>query len=152
VVFAVFYGLIFINYIDIAVVQSVSGYHLWLVLMYFLPFLSLSMFNLKNWKLTLGLGLVASLMNDVFCGAIKTLFVTPVDLNRYYSLWLIPQNTVLFNLNLGFITIPVMSWMMAVSIYARIPAAILLLRSWKNHAKTTLKTDFAVSKPDSLPL
>jgi hypothetical protein len=55
VVFAVLYGVVFINYIDIASSGLNYAYHLWLVLMYFLPFVGFSMLNLKNWKLTLSL-------------------------------------------------------------------------------------------------
>lgn len=135
IVFSVLYGLIFINYIDIVLPGgATSGYHLWLVLMYFLPFAGFSLLNLKNWKLTVGLGLIASLMNDVFYGLTKYLIGIPYDLTRYYSLWLIPQNTILFNLNLGFTVLPVYSWMMALSIYARIIPVVLLLWSWKKQA------------------
>ncbi len=131
VVFAVLYGLVFINYIDIASSGLNYGYHLWLVLMYFLPFVGFSMLNLKNWKLTLGLGLITSLMNDVFYGSMKYIVGMPYDLTRYYNLWLIPQNTLLFKLNLGFTILPVFSWMMALSIYLRSAFVIGLLWSWK---------------------
>ncbi len=136
IIFSVFYGLVFINYIDIITAGgAIYGYHLWLVLMYFLPFAGFSMLDLKNWKLTVGLGLLASLMNDVFYGLTKYLIGIPYDLTHYYSNWLIPQNTLLFNLNLGFTVLPVYSWMMALSIYARIIPIVLLLYSWKKHAK-----------------
>jgi len=131
-VFAVVYGLVFINYIDVVTPGgNIGGYHLWLVLMYFLPFAVLSVVDIKNWKLTLGLGLVASVMNDVFYGLIRNLMGQPYDLTRYYSLWLIPQSTKLFSLNLGFITIPVLSWMMAASIYIRFGAVFMLLDGHK---------------------
>ena len=135
VAFAVVYGLVFINYIDIASSGANSGYHMWLVFMYFLPFVGFSMLNLKNWNLTLGLGLTASLMNDVFYGGAKFLFGMPLDVNWYYSQWLIPQGTLLFNLNLGFTMVPVYSWMMALSIYLRIAVVAALLWSWK-HAQS----------------
>jgi hypothetical protein len=131
-VFAVIYGLIFINFIDIITPGgNISGYHLWLVLMYFLPFAALSIFDIKNWKLTIGLGLVVSLMNDVFYGAVSCLMGRPINLSNYYSLWLIPQNSTLFNLNLGFTIINVQSWMMASAIYLRLASAFLLLGGWK---------------------
>jgi len=136
IIFSVFYGLVFINYIDIITAGgAIYGYHLWLVLMYFLPFAVFSMLDLKNWKLTISLGLLASLMNDVFYGLTKYMIGIPYDLTRYYSNWLIPQNTLLFNLNLGFAVLPVYSWMMALSIYARIIPIVLLLYSWKKQAK-----------------
>ena len=138
IVFAVLYGLVFINYIDDIASSGVNyGYHLWLVLMYFLPFVGFSMLNLKNWKLTVGLGLIASLMNDVFYGSMKVLVGIPCDLNRYYNLWLIPQNTLLFKLNLGYTVLPVFSWMMALSIYIRIGFVVGLLWNWK---LTTVKS------------
>jgi hypothetical protein len=119
--FSVFYGLIFLNYIDIITPGGAfGGYHLWLTFMYFFPFIALTLSFPKNWQLTFGLGLVASLMNDVFYGLIKNFIDGPYDLTRYYTLWLIPGNATLFELNLGFTVIPVLSWMMALSIYGRI--------------------------------
>jgi hypothetical protein len=108
---------------------------MWLVVMYFLPFVGFSIISLKNWSLTVGAGLTASLMNDVFYGFSKYLIGIPYDLTRYYSLWLIPQNTLLFNLNLGFTVLPVYSWLMALSIYSRIIITVVLFWSWKNKAK-----------------
>lgn len=131
--FSIVYGVVFINYIDIASPVPSNGYHLWLVIMYFLPFVGFTLLNPRNWELTLGLGLVASLMNDVFYGAIKYLSGLPLSMgiNDYYSLWLIPQNHLLFTLNLGFGVIPVFSWMMALSIYLRIAVVVALLWYWK---------------------
>jgi hypothetical protein len=131
--FAVIYGLVFINYIDIITSGSgIGGYHLWLTLMYFVPFAILSVIDIKNFKLTIGLGLTASLMNDIFYGVVRNFMGAHYDLGHYYSLWLIPQSTKLFNLNLGFTVIEVQSWMMALSIYLRIVAVSLLFYySWK---------------------
>ncbi|MCW4030237.1 MAG: hypothetical protein NWE92_11395 [Candidatus Bathyarchaeota archaeon] len=130
--FSVVYGVVFINYIDIASPVPSNGYHLWLVIMYFLPFVGFTLLNPRNWELTLGLGLVASLMNDVFYGALKYLAGSlSIGVNTYYSLWLVPQNTLLFTLNLGFTTVSVFSWMMALSIYLRIAVVVLLLWHWK---------------------
>jgi hypothetical protein len=139
VVFAVLYGLVFINYIDIASSGLNYGYHLWLVLMYFLPFVGFSMLNLKNWQLTIGLGLIASLMNDVFYWLAKYAIGIPTDLSHYYHLWLIPSNTYLFNLNLGFTVITVTSWMMALSIYLRIAVVAGLLWNWKIQYRNSLR-------------
>lgn len=131
IVFAVIYGLVFINYIDIiSPGGSEYGYHLWLTLMYFLPFIGLSISDLENWKLTLALGLIASLMNDVFYLLVMYFMGIHVNLFSKYSLWLVPQNIVLFHLNLGFAVIPVASWMMAFSIYARIAITFVTLKRW----------------------
>jgi hypothetical protein len=129
--------LVFINYIDLITNgSSQGGYHLWLVFMYFLPFVGFSFLNIKNWQLTLGLGLTASLMNDVFYGHMKLLLGLPVNLQYYYSNWLIPQGTVLFHFNLGFGVIPVYSWMMATTIYLRIALVVALFWLWRRHART----------------
>ena len=71
-------------------------------------------------------------MNDVFYGGIKYLFGMPLNINWYYSNWLIPQDTHLFDLNLGFTILPVYSWMMALSIYLRIAIIAVLLWHWKH--------------------
>ena len=131
ITFAILYGLIFINYIDVITNGSTrDGYHLWLVLMYFLPFAILSVINIKNWKITIGLGLLVSLMNDLFYGLVSNILGNPYNLGTYFDNWLIPSNTFLFNLNLGFAVIPVQSWTMATSIYARLTAVFLLLGGW----------------------
>jgi hypothetical protein len=136
--FAVVYGLVFINYIDLITNGSgQGGYHLWLVFMYFLPFVGVSFLNWKNWQLTLGLGLTASLMNDVFYGPIGVVFDgSSLNLNWYYSNWLIPQGTIRFHFNLGFANLPVYSWMMAASIYGIIAVVVVLLWLWKRQART----------------
>jgi hypothetical protein len=131
IIFAVLYGLIFINYIDVLTPGgNESGYHLWLVFMYFFPFAGFSISNIKNWRLTLGLGFIASLMNDVFYGSVSYLMHTTINLSSYYYQWLIPQKTALFQMNLGFVTFSVQSWMMSASIYLRIATVCLLLKGW----------------------
>jgi hypothetical protein len=131
VFFAILYGLVFINYIDIIVPGGdVYGYHFWLVLMYFLPFVGFLISDLRNWRLMLGLGFIVSLMNDVFYHLIRYLVGFNVNLSEYYSLWLIPQNATLFQLNLGFVNIPVQSWMMAASIYLRFAVVFIVLKDW----------------------
>jgi CheY-like chemotaxis protein len=101
IVFAVVYGFIFINYIDV-ISGGYEGYHLWLVIMYFFPFATLSMLFPRNLQLTIGLGLLVSLMNDVFYGVVRNMMGFPFDLTWYYHNWLIPGSTTLFQLNLGF--------------------------------------------------
>jgi hypothetical protein len=135
IIFSVLYGFIFVNYIDEVTIGSVySGYHVWLFFLYFFPFMILTLVFPKNWGLTVGLGLIASLMNDVFYGFMRYLMGLPVDLTRYYTLWLIPSSGKLFSLNLGFTDLPVYSWMMALSIYGRIVIVFFLLMAWKSQA------------------
>jgi hypothetical protein len=127
--FATLYGLIFINYIDITI-NPASSYHIWLSVMYFFPFILLTLIFPRNWALTIGLGLYVSLMNDIFYGAVKFAVGIPYDLGRYYSLWLIPNWRVLFTANLGFAMVEIYSWMMAFSIYIRIFLVYVLLHYW----------------------
>ncbi len=133
IVLSILYGLIFINYIDI--LFSGYGYHIWLTVMYFFPFIALFITFPKNWQLVVGLGLISSLMNDLFYGTVKYAIGMSVDLSKYFSLWLIPQGDLLFSLNLGFTVLPVYSWMMALSIYARIILVVGLLWIWRRHAR-----------------
>jgi hypothetical protein len=56
------------------------------------------------------------------------------NLSQYFSLWLIPSGTVLFDLNLGFGVVHIYSWMMAASIYGRIAIICILIRAWKIRA------------------
>ena len=133
ILLAVIYGLFFINYIDLF--YSGHGYHLWLMAMYFFPFLALTILTFRrNIRLALALGLIASLMNDLFYYPVGYLFGVHSDLARYYTHWLIPSNTYLFDLNLGFATIRVFSWMMALVIYLRIALVCVTLRAWKIQA------------------
>ena len=142
VFFSVFYGLVFLNYIDIITPGGAfGGYHLWLTIMYFFPFMVLTVSFPRNWQLTVGLGLVASLMNDVFYGLISNLMGGSIDLTRCYNHWLVPGNATLFEFNLGFTVLPVYSWMMALSIYGRIIIVYVLLRTWKAQAKIRCLTE-----------
>jgi hypothetical protein len=134
ILLAVVYGLVFINYIDL--LFSGPGYHLWLIPMYFFPFFALSTLHFRrNFRLTLSLGLVSSLMNDVFYGPIGYFAgVRVTDLKQYLTFWLIPGGAHLFDLNLGFTVVHVYSWMMAASIYGRIVLICILIRAWKIRA------------------
>ncbi|MCW4024503.1 MAG: hypothetical protein NWF01_05645 [Candidatus Bathyarchaeota archaeon] len=136
IVLAIVYGVVFINYIDLVFGGS-SGYHLWLIPMYFFPFFALSALSFKrNIRLTLALGLIASLMNDIFYGPVGYLFGSTriPDLGLYFTHWFIPSNTFLFSLNLGFTVVDVYSWMMSLTIYARIFLIFVLIRAWKIRA------------------
>jgi hypothetical protein len=137
VILSILYGLIFVNYIDNIISGGLyGGYHLWLTIMYFFPFLILTISFPRNWQLTIGLGLLASLMNDVFYGLIRSFMGYPLDLNWYYNLWLIPSGTLLFHLNLGIAVIPVYSWLMSLTIYVRVLLVVVLLWRWRRQAKT----------------
>lgn len=126
VVFAVIYGLVFINYIDIAIAYGIrSGYHLWLILMYFMPFVLLS-----DIKQCLALGLIASLCNDLFFYPLSNLIAGKnYDILEIYMFQLGFQ---LFHVrwyaDLLFVRIPVSSLLMGTTIYARLVLVTLLMK------------------------
>jgi uncharacterized membrane protein YhdT len=97
--------------------------------MYFLPFaiLCVPIANLRrNYIFVAGLGVLTSLMNDLFYGVVKVLFGFNVDLTRYFTLWLIPSGETLFHMDLGFVGFPVYSWMMASTIYLRVMFCVVV--------------------------
>lgn len=64
--FAVIYGLLPINWIDLFN-PAAPGYHVWLVIMYMAPFgIVVLLEGVSLLPLALSLGLLASLMNDLF--------------------------------------------------------------------------------------
>jgi uncharacterized membrane protein HdeD (DUF308 family) len=132
VLFALFYGFVNVNWIDLYYNQ-VPAYHIWLILTYMAPFGVLLVFQgLKNWQLALSLGLLVSLVNDVgyyFSG----------DLFFGFHVQLIPWlagqlgfegGKVLFVFQGGLFTIPVTSYLMGASIYGRIAVVVGVLYNW----------------------
>jgi len=128
------YGLIHVNYIDLVVPGSnVPGYHLWLIALYFAPFVPI-LFTLgfDDWELLVSMGLTASLMNDLFYHPIgMLLFGREVNLLDWYLFQLgLKGLRVDWSLNLGFASIPVSSLLMGASIYARVVLTGILLHKW----------------------
>ncbi len=132
VLFALFYGFVNVNWIDLYYNQ-VPAYHVWLILTYMAPFGVLLVFQgFKNWQLALSLGLLVSLVNDLgyyFSG----------DLFFGFHVQLIPWlqgqlgfegSKVLFVFQGGLFTIPVTSYLMAASIYGRIAVVVGVLYHW----------------------
>lgn len=128
------YGLIHVNYIDLVTPGSnIPGYHLWLIALYFAPFVPiLLVLGFDDWELLVSMGLIASLMNDLFCYPVGTiLFGMSVDLLDWYSFQLgLKGFEVRWSANLGFALIPVSSILMASTICARIALTALILRKW----------------------
>jgi hypothetical protein len=86
----------------------------------------------KNWDLFLALGLLSSLMNDLFYAPMSNYFF-----GGSYNLseWFLQQlgfrgNIVIYHFQGGFFTFPVTSWLMGLSIYLRILLIFFLLRNW----------------------
>ena len=137
VVFAAFYGIIFVNWIDLfnggAYIFVVPGYHIWVLIAYLIPFgLLLVIRGWKDWELALSLGLLASLGNDLGYFVVGNAFFS---FQRNLIDWYAHQfgfygTTILFNYNAGFFSFGVPSWLMGAPIYARVAVVLLSLRHW----------------------
>ena len=138
--FGVLYGFFFVNYADLRVTSS---FHLWLILCYFAPFIPLLLLSrLKYWKEVLTLGLLSSLMNDLFYAEAAILFLGhEINLIEWYK-WQFGfyWTDAKWNFSGGFFTFPVTSILMGASIYARIATIlILLIKRRKNYLSQTEK-------------
>ena len=134
IAFAMFYGLVFINWIDLFNVV-VPAYHLWVILGYMIPFgVLLAVRGWEDWELAFSLGLLASLGNDLGYFVIGDLFFGfHVALPNWYLNQLgFHGSQVLFTFQGGFFSFGVTSWMMGLAIYARIAVVVLSLRHWWN--------------------
>ncbi len=132
VIFALGYGLIFVNWIDLFNV-SVPAYHIWVGVAYFIPFgVLLVVRGSKDWELGLSLGLIASLGNDLGYFVVgDAFFGFHVGLLDWYAHQFgLYGNTVLFTFNGGLFSFPVLSWMMGVWIWARLVIVAYSLRHW----------------------
>jgi hypothetical protein len=133
-VYSALYGLLAINYIDLVTPGSnVPGYHLWLTIQYFAPFIPiLFVLGFDDWELALAMGLWGSLYNDLFYAPVgRLLFGRTVDLLEWYSFqfgFKGLQDSWTFNG--GFFTFPVTSLLMGLSIHARTALTYALLRKW----------------------
>ncbi|MDG6997538.1 MAG: hypothetical protein JRN15_00300 [Nitrososphaerota archaeon] len=132
IAFAVFYGLFIINWIDLYG-SGAPGYHVWLILAYLAPFDVLLVFQgLKDWQLALSLGLLVSLVNDLDYYITGDLFF---GFHVNLVPWLLGQlgfegSKVLFYFQGGFFTIPVTSYIMGITVYARMAFVVLILYQW----------------------
>jgi hypothetical protein len=140
VVFAAFYGIIFVNWIDLfnggAYIYVVPGYHIWVIIAYMIPFgLLLVLQGRKDWELALSLGLLASLGNDLGYFVVgDAFFGFQVNLLDWYAHQFgFYGNTTLFVFNGGFFSFDVPSWLMGLAICVRIAVVFLSLRHWWYH-------------------
>ncbi len=135
ILFAAFYGLVMINWIDLFG-KEVPGYGVWLVLSYMAPFGVLLVFQgWEAWPLATSLGLLVSLMNDV-----GYFFVGNLLFGFHENLlpWIAGQlgfkgGQVVTYFEGGDFTITVTSWMMGLSIYARALVVAAILVYWWRH-------------------
>jgi hypothetical protein len=141
VVISIIYGLFWINPVDASVpLNELPYYHLWLIALYFAPTYGLfALYGTRDWELYLALGLLTSLMNDLFYYPINMLMGLRghVDLLAWYKLQLgLDGWAVDFYFKGGIFTFPVWSWLMGLSIYARIITVVLLSEWWLKKKRT----------------
>jgi len=137
IVFAAFYGIVFVNWIDLfnggAYIYVVPGYHIWVIIAYMIPFgILLVLQGRKDWELALSLGLLASLGNDLGYFVVgDAFFGFQVNLLDWYAHQFgLYGNTILFIFNGGFFSFGVPSWLMGAAIYGRVAVVLLSLRHW----------------------
>jgi uncharacterized membrane protein HdeD (DUF308 family) len=135
VLFSLLYGLVLINWIDLFG-KSVPGYGIWLILTYFAPFWMMLIYEgFSEWPLALSLGLLVSLANDLgyfFVG--NLLFGFHQNLAPWIEGQLGLLGTQLVTIfDAGFATIPVDSWLMGLTIYARAALVVAGLYYWWRH-------------------
>jgi hypothetical protein len=135
VVISVVYGLFWVNPVDLtSALHEMPYYHLWLIALYFAPAYGLfALYGTRDWELYLAIGLLASLMNDLFFYPVGELMhiVSGINLLAWYKLQLgLDGWAVDFYFKGGLFTFPVWSWLMGLSIYLRIITVILLSELW----------------------
>ncbi len=135
VLFAAFYGLVMINWIDLFG-KEVPGYGIWLIMTYMAPFAVLLVFQgWESWPLAVSLGLLVSLMNDLgyfFIG--NLLFGFHEDLGPWIAGQLgLRGNAFVTQFQGGSFSLTVTSWMMGLSIYARAAVVAIILYYWWRH-------------------
>jgi uncharacterized membrane protein HdeD (DUF308 family) len=151
ILFAAFYGLILINWIDLFG-KSVPGYGVWLIMTYMAPFAVLLVFQgWRSWPLAVSLGLLVSLFNDV-----GYFFVGNLIFGFHENLgpWILGQLGFLGNqwvttFQGGTFSINVTSWMMGLSIYLRaLVVGLILVYWWRHPGEIVARTDTAGSTPE----
>ncbi len=152
VLFAAFYGLVMINWIDLFG-KSVPGYGVWLVMSYMAPFGVILVFQgWEAWPLATSLGLLVSLMNDVgyfFVG--NLLFGFHENLGPWIEGQLGFEGTKLVTIfEAGAFNIDVDSWMMGLSIYLRAAVVgVILYYWWRNPGRLVARS--AEGSPSAAP-
>jgi Zn-dependent protease with chaperone function len=140
--FSGLYGFVLINWVDLFG-ANLPAYHFWLILMYFAPAAtSIAMQGLEDVELTLALGLFTSLMNDIlYFVAGDLLFGFHVDLLSWWAGQFGAEGwKALFTFNGGPLHFPVYSWLMGLSIYARIALVVYLSERWMKNVNTAVSS------------
>jgi hypothetical protein len=131
-VFTSFYGGLVVNWIDLFGSPKMPGYHLWLAIIYFSPFLVILVLKgLEDWELAISYGLTSSLLNDLLYYVVgRYLFGFRVDLLEWCRCQLLPvcDKPVYFDFLL--FRVKPYPHLMPLSIYARAIAVYVLLYKW----------------------
>lgn len=132
-IYFIFYGVFIINVIDLNILSS-GWFHIFLILLCFYPSIGILLISkLRNWNLALALGLLVSLMNDLFFAPIGNLLsASNYNLLDWYMRQLGFQGLKQFwTFQGGIITFKVTSIAIGLSVYARLIVVIYLLVRYK---------------------
>ena len=141
--FSILYGLILINWIDLFNPSSrMPAYDLWLISMYFAPYVLVVIYQgLGSWYFALALGLITSLMNDLFYYPIgDLLFGFHENLIQWYQSQLgFDGSRTVLHFYAGFSGVPISSTLMGAFIYTRIAIVLLIFRHWSHRERGLIK-------------
>lgn len=113
--FAIIYQLIMLKYANTITLTSPENVA-WLAIINLAPFAVLLIAEHIDWKLAIGLGVIASLTADLTYGTLTWLLWGNVDLWGYYVSLIAPQNE---------------SFLTAVTFYLRVAVAFVLFERYK---------------------
>ncbi|MEM2615097.1 MAG: hypothetical protein QXO15_12875 [Nitrososphaerota archaeon] len=132
ILYSIFYGAFIINIIDLGLPIQ-DWFHIFLTIAYFSPsIILLIILGWRSWDLALAIGLLISLMNDLFYAPVGNLLAaTNYDLARWYArqLGLLGSEPAWF-FRAGIIFFRTTSLIIGISIYIRFIAACILILEW----------------------
>jgi len=134
--FAVLYGLLPINWIDLFN-PAAPGYHVWLIIMYMAPFgLVVLMEGFSLFPVAFSLGLLASLMNDLFYYPVGDLFFgMKINVLSWWQGQLgLDGFKHIFTFQGGYFSLDVTSMLLGASVYLRMIVVVFLLYKWSHRA------------------
>lgn len=130
--YSIFYGALIVNLVDLRLPLG-GWFHVFLIVLYFCPsFAVLIVLGFRSWGLALALGLLVSLMNDLFYAPMANILsVSSYDLARWYArqLGLLGFEEA-WVFQAGLLSFRTTSIIIGLSVYIRIIAILILIIEW----------------------
>ena len=134
IILAVIYGAFIVNYFDVLIKPEPPGYPFFLLAIEFFPFIPVLLEG--DWKLFLALGLIVSVVNDIFYTPFATFFLgKAVDLAESILAQFGYMGSYNWTANWALFKIEVTGIMMRISLFIRIILIVLLLTSRSKYCK-----------------